>query len=365
MNILFLTKYGKLGASSRYRTYQYLPFLKKEGICCDTSSLFTDEYLTARYRKGRPPILSVIAGFLRRLFVFQRVGRHDLVVIEKELLPYVPLFLERLLLNKIPAYTLDFDDALFHIYDQHSNSLVSNLFGDKYPKLMSCAALITAGNSYIADRVRQHAKRVEILPTVIDVKKYQITPEPREPFTIGWIGTPNTQKYLQLIAVPLRRFFEQREGRLLAIGANNSLNLVGIPIEIVSWSEEKEAQLLQSIHVGIMPLPDLPLERGKSGLKLLQYMACNRPVIASPVGVNAEIVTPEVGCLAASEDEWLSALQKLAESVDLRTTMGRKGRQTVEERYSLERWAPKYARVLRQAAGFGSASGEISSDESE
>ena len=84
-----------------------------------------------------------------------------------------------------------------------------------------------------------------------------------------------------------------------------------------------------------MPLPDLPLERGKSGLKLLQYMACSRPVIASPVGVNVEIVTNEVGYLADSDDSWLSSLLTLADDPALRSKMGEKGRHLVEDKYSL------------------------------
>jgi len=359
MKILFLTKYGKLGASSRYRTYQYLPFLEKEGIHCDTSSLFTDEYLAARYRKGTPPIIPVLKGFLKRLRLAFQLKKYDLVVIEKELLPYMPLYLEQWLLNKARAYTLDFDDALFHIYDQHRRDIVRRMLGGKYAQLLSGASLITAGNSYIAGYAGQYAKQVEILPTVIDITKYPITSESKGIFTIGWIGTPNTQKYLQLIAAPLRRFFEQRKGRFLAIGASTSLRLDGVPLEIAPWSEDNETRLLQSIYVGIMPLPDLPLERGKSGLKLLQYMACSRPVIASPVGLNVDLVSNEVGYLADSDDAWLSSLQTIADDPALRSKMGEKGRRLVEDKYSLSQWAPRYTGMLREAANLKQSSKRI------
>jgi glycosyltransferase involved in cell wall biosynthesis len=358
MKILFLTKYGKLGASSRYRTYQYLTFLEKEEIYCNTSSLFTDEYLAARYRKGTPPIIPVLIGFLKRLRLGFQFNKYDLVVIEKELFPYMPVFLERRLLEKARAYTLDFDDALFHIYDQHRRHIVRRMLGDKYAQLISGASLITTGNSYIAGYAGQFAKRVEILPTVIDITKYPVISEPNGIFTIGWIGTPNTQKYLQLIAAPLRRFFEQRKGRFLAIGANAALTLEGVPLEIVPWTENDETRLLQSIHVGIMPLPNMPLERGKSGLKLLQYMACSRPVIASPVGVNVGLVTSEVGYLADTDDEWLSSLLTLADDPALRDKMGEKGRHLAEEKYSLSQWAPRYARMLREAANLNKATKE-------
>lgn len=351
MKVLFLTKYSTLGASSRYRTYQYVTYLSAKGFSCDISPLFSDQYLTDRYRHGRPSMVHVLHGFIRRLCVSLRFGHYDLVVIEKELFPYLPAFLERWILRLSPAYTLDFDDALFHVYNRHHNRLVRSLLGEKYARLMANAALVTVGNSYIKEYARHYAKRVEVLPTVIDLSKYSLSSEPDGVFTIGWIGTPNTEKYLYLIAKPLRRFLELEKGKLLLVGVSDKFKIDGISVEVLPWSEDKEVSFIQRMHVGIMPLPDLPIERGKSGLKLLQYMACNRPVIASPVGVNKEIVNQEVGYLVNSDEEWFICLLKLADDPALRKQMGSKGRLMIEERYNLLQWASRYARMLYEAAG--------------
>ena len=347
INILALTRYSQVGASSRYRTYQYLPHLAKAGILCTVSPLFDDEYLTIRYRKGRPGLSPLLRGLARRLLVLRDIARYDLVIIEKELFPYMPFFIEKWLLKKTKAYTLDFDDALFHIYDTHKNLAVRCLLGDKYSRLMSGASLITVGNEYIAKYARQFSSHVQALPTVVDTAKYKTNREPEGLFTVGWIGTPNTQKYLQLIVEPLRAFFKNRNGRLLLIGANENFNLEGVPVELARWNELEEIEMLQSIHVGIMPLPDLPLERGKSGLKLIQYMACGKPVIASPVGLNVELVSNDVGFLARTTEEWLISLQKLAENANLRVEMGKRGRKRVEEGYDLAKWAKNYALMLK------------------
>ena len=99
---------------------------------------------------------------------------------------------------------------------------------------------------------------------------------------------------------------KQTGARLVLIGAGDQDPLLGIPKEILPWSEDSEVAYIQSFDVGIMPLTDGPFERGKCGYKLVQYMACGLPVIASPVGVNSRIVEQgKTGFLASSSAEWL------------------------------------------------------------
>ena len=99
-----------------------------------------------------------------------------------------------------------------------------------------------------------------------------------------------------------------------------------------------------------MPLADGPFERGKCGYKLIQYMASGLPVVASPVGVNREIVDHGVsGFLAETPEEWERALTSLAGDEDLRRRMGRAGRERVERRYTLQSTGPVMAELLRSA----------------
>lgn len=116
------------------------------------------------------------------------------------------------------------------------------------------------------------------------------------------------------------------------------------------WREESEIQNIQRFDVGIMPLLDEPFERGKCGYKLIQYMACGLPVIASPVGVNGQIVEHGVtGFLVKSQDEWLQALAFLRDNPGRRREMGQAGRKKMEAEYSLQATAPKLAALLRSA----------------
>jgi glycosyltransferase involved in cell wall biosynthesis len=126
---------------------------------------------------------------------------------------------------------------------------------------------------------------------------------------------------------------------------------IAVPVESHPWSEDSEGPVLATIHIGIMPLPDEPWERGKCGYKLIQYMACGRPVVASPVGVNQDIVTADTGLLAADQGAWLAALRRLAADPALRQAMGAAGRRKVESDYSLQATAPRLVQLLLEAAG--------------
>jgi len=97
-----------------------------------------------------------------------------------------------------------------------------------------------------------------------------------------------------------------------------------------------------------MPLPDSPWERGKCGYKLIQYMACSKPVIASPVGVNQEIVDHgSNGFLASTLDEWSESLRILFGNESLRSLMGRAGREKVENSYCVQVTSSRLATLLK------------------
>lgn len=348
MRLLALTRYGPLGASSRVRLLQYVPRLQAAGLDVTVQPLLDDDYVARRYA-GRPGGLSsLVRTYLARVAGTLRARKYDLVWIEKELMPWVPGLLERGLLARIP-YVLDYDDAIFHNYDQHPSFIVRRLMGRKIDRVMRGAALIVAGNEYLAERARAAgAQRVEVVPSVIDLERYEpVTPLPDGPFTVGWIGSPMSQRLLEHIRGPLAEVVRRSDTRLVLIGVTSHA-LDGVPHEIWTWTEASEVEQMQRLHVGIMPLQDTPWERGKCGYKLIQYMGVGRPVIASPVGVNSAIVTHGFnGFLASSPTEWLTAFEALRRDRSYCARLGRAGRRTVEERYSYEVTAPVLTELLR------------------
>ncbi|MDZ4042089.1 MAG: glycosyltransferase family 4 protein [Eubacteriales bacterium] len=349
MKILLLSRYGRLGASSRVRSYQYIPYLELHGMKVTVGPLLEDAYIQDLYADKRKRVGAIFYAYLRRLGYLFRSHQFDLLWIEKELFPWLPALAETLLDHLSIPYVVDYDDAVFHRYDIHPKAIVRSILGRKIDAIMRRAAIVIVGNDYLAERARRAgAKRVEYLPTVVDLEGYHTTPKSNSTvFTIGWIGSPATCHYLKLIASPLRDICSVYNARLVLIGAEK-VDLPGVPIEYVAWSEATEVQEMQRFDVGVMPLVDEPWERGKCGFKLIQYMACGRPVVGSPIGVNKQIIEHGVnGFQANTNKEWVDAMQLLRKDAELREKMGECGRKLVEESYCIQVTAPKLVSLLR------------------
>lgn len=352
MNVLLLSRYSRLGASSRVRSYQYIPYLEEAGFSITSAPLLGNDYLRRLYSGNTRGTTMVVTAYIQRLRRLLSVSKYDLLWIEKELFPWMP-WVEELLLPRLRIpYVVDYDDAVYHRYDMSRSSLVRSTLGKKIDAVMRNASLVTVGNRYLAERAkRAGALKIEVIPSAVDVPRYTAAPAGKEfdsgELTIGWIGTPMTARYLQLIAAPLADICASKNARLVLVGAG-PVRLNGVLPETVKWTEETEVQSIRSFDIGIMPLPDSPSARGKCGYKLIQYMACSKPVVASPVGVNKEIVTDKLtGYLARTEEEWAHALRDLWTEPGMRARMGQEGRKRVEGEYSVQVIAPRLAELLR------------------
>lgn len=200
---------------------------------------------------------------------------------------------------------------------------------------MRNSACVTTGNKYIYERaVISGTKKIKIIPTSVDIEKYKNTVKKRSnKIIIGWIGTPSTALYLKDLKHVFRELTKNCEVKIIAIGAQKK-NLKNMPVDHQPWTEETETEYIKQFDIGIMPLPDSYWEKGKCGYKLIQYMACKIPVIASPVGINQDIVEHGVnGFLATNIKEWIYYSNILVGDKDLRERMGEKGRKKIESWY--------------------------------
>jgi glycosyltransferase involved in cell wall biosynthesis len=331
---------------------QYLPGLAALGIQAHTAPFLDDAYLQELYGGQRPSMQRIATYYSGRLKQLGTVPKFDVVWVEKEALPWIPAFVELLALRNAPL-VVDFDDAWHLRYTESSNPMVRFALGGKLGRMAKRADVVIVANTFLQNwATEMGASQVRCIPTVVDLTRYEATPlPPQQPFTIGWIGTPETAHYLKAIEGALRQVLERGDTRLLLIGhGNNRLSLPNV--ESHPWSEDNETTLLQRIHVGIMPLQHGLWEYGKSAYKLVQYMAAGRPVVASPVGANAELVKEGVnGLFAQGEAEWVASLESLRADPALASKMGATARSTVEKKFSLEAALPKIAEAMRSAVG--------------
>ena len=348
-----MTRYDPTGPSSRYRFYQYFSHLKKENIDLSVFPLFNSKYVQSLYFDPRGiKFINPLNAYLKRTARLLFSGSYDLVWMEKEALPWIPALIEKLLYNRSVPYVIDYDDAVHHRYDQHHNPLIRSVLSKKIEKLMAFSTVVVAGNKYIANYAQNAgALRVEVLPTVVDINNFKSKENFYQPtFRIGWLGSPSTSRHLNIACQALKTFCEFKDTEFVAIGALQQ-DLDNIPGRLIVWNEKTEISELSRFDVGIMPLPDTPWERGKCGFKLIQYMATGLPVIASPVGVNSEIVEHGVnGFLASDRREWIKYLGILKEDRDMCRKMGAVGRVKIEKSYSLEIIGPRLISILREAA---------------
>ena len=363
MNVLVLSKYDQLAASTRYRFTQFFPSLRAAGVDVTLSPLLDDAYLAGRFGAGGSVVPSYAAAFARRLRAVLSARRYDLVWLYCEAFPYLPDWFEGMLRAMGVPYVYELDDAFFHQYDAHPNPLVRRLLGDKIRHVIRGARGVIAGNAYLAEYARAVQPNVWVVPTVVDTDRYvPVVSEPgARPFTVGWIGSPSTAPYLREVHGALRRFCATSGARVVAVGAGD-LVLDGVPLVHRRWSEATEVAEIQGFDVGIMPLPDTPWARGKCAFKLVQYMACGVPVVASPVGMNASLVSHGFdGFHARDEDAWVSALAALRDDVTLRARMGAAGRRTIERGYSLAVTAPRLAGILREGTDPAASNAHVAS----
>jgi len=257
-------------------------------------------------------------------------------------------FHERLLLRSNARVIFDFDDAIFS---------GSQRAEQRVRWMCEHAAWVTPGNAYLADWARRYNDHVTVIPTVVDTDRYESrqwsAADASRPVRIGWTGSDASIAhtlfpYLETIARAQREFdFEF----VIVTNTQPSISTPGFRWTFHPWRAEEEGALGRLFDVCIMPLADNEFQRGKCGLKLLQGMAAGLPTIASPVGVNSEIVQPgKTGFLAQTPDEWHEALGTVARSPEILPALGANGRDRCVREYSLQRWFPEMLSLVERVA---------------
>jgi len=351
--ILFIASHRKDRApNQRFRFEQYFSYLEKHGYQCELAPLITASEDKLFYSPGGyfGKALIALRAFLRRLKNVLNRNQYDIIFIAREAFMTGSIFFEQAFRKSRAKIIFDFDDSIWiDVVSENNKSLGWLKDASKTSRIITLADMVFAGNAFLADYARQFNSHVAIIPTTIDTDLYrpQYNADKRQ-VIIGWSGSTSTIEHF-VLAVPALKKIKERYGdkvQFKVIGngnyRNEELQIQGLP-----WQHATELDDLRSIDIGIMPLPDSEWANGKCGLKGLQYMALEIPTIMSPVGVNREIIQDGInGFLAETSGEWVEKLSRLIDDPAKRVLMGKAGRKTVEEQYSVKSEQQHYLKLF-------------------
>jgi glycosyltransferase involved in cell wall biosynthesis len=343
-----VTPYGRNGPSSRVRVFEWLDRTSAPRIL---SSYISHRDSSPSHLARHPAAVLAAERRLRRM----ASDRPQRLLLHREASPLSRGDLERRLLSSSEFAVYDFDDALQ--WDWGDGGFYRRL-APKAPKALMAvtqADRVIAGNPVLADWASQHNQDVIVIPSCVSPDSYLLKTDYQvhDPPRLGWIGSPDNEVYLQLVAPALREVHRRTGACLTLIGTTRrTLGDLESFTDRVAWSEATQHAMLAEFDVGLAPVPEEPYTRGKSGYKLLQYAAAGTPVVASPIGVNRQILS-QLGMPAAEDDGgWLeSILDLLNRSAEAREAMGRRARAVTQHHYSYDSWLSRW----EQAVGIAGA----------
>ena len=349
MKILFLVPYPINEApSQRFRFEQYLPILLEEGHSFTLESFLTSNNLHSFYQPGKIiiKIIGLVRGFYGRFKILFRATRYDFIFIHREAAPFGPPVIEWVIAKILKMKIIyDFDDAIWLTDRKNESFLMQTIkWRNKVASICKWSYKISCGNEYLCNYAKKFNNNVFHNPTTIDTLNLHnpalyeqiIASKNNNHLIIGWTGSHSTIKYLheiEPVLLNLENKFSQLE---FWVVADKIPQLKLKRLRFKSWSKETEIIDLAQFDIGIMPLPDDEWAKGKCGFKILQYMALQLPSIASPVGVNAEIIQSGTnGYLCYSLKDWENQLIELIQNKTLRNAIGLEARKSVVEKYSI------------------------------
>ncbi|MBL9122678.1 MAG: glycosyltransferase family 4 protein [Planctomycetaceae bacterium] len=317
----------------RYRLEAFIPELWERGCTLEAAPL-------ARSWLGR----------LRQL---RSLAAADVVILQRKLLPLLQLAVLRRSARKL---IYDFDDAVYHRDSFARKGIPSRQRMGQFWATVSAADGVIAGNAFLAQQARQFvdSERVHVVPTCVRPELYEPAAHAarRGSTRLVWIGQPSTLRGLEQARPHFAAVARRVPGAELHVVCSEFPHFDPLRVVPRPWTQSGEADELTRCDIGVSWLPDDAWSRGKCGLKVLQYLAAGLPVVANPVGIQADLVRPGVtGFLAETPAEWATAVATLAADPQLRRQMGAAGRALVEREYSERITARKFVDVVARVTG--------------
>lgn len=363
MKFLFITREGRREPGARSRCYGLSDQLAQKGLAAGVFS-FSDN-LGAKSGKdeidftGLQKINYIYKGYKalcrennNTIFIVNRFNYHTLSCWLASKTKGIP-------------FIFDMDDweakeeidSYLGLFPKSKAAILTGLFAKK-------SKFCIAGSLYLKDYLSQFKKEVYYLPTGVDVNKFKpsLHKEKKE-LTFSWHGSINRIEiigYIKFIIECFLAVYKKYPSIKLFIAGEGMFKkqlqqLIGSyaceNLAYKGWILPQDmAGYLDSVDVGLVPLLDKTrFNLSKSPVKLLEYMAKGLPAVCSNIGEAASIITDgENSFLADSKEEFIEKMQVLIEDSALRLRMGRRAREAVVEKYSLEVLGRRLYTILKE-----------------
>lgn len=349
--ILFVTQGDQTTASSRHRVYQFVPLLEKAGWEVVISPAMT----AAEYRVMSLKADPLTRGrqywriMMRRFRDLHHVREFDRVVIQRPILPSPWPFMEKNFARHNP-FIFDYEEAFYLPADSSTNIWGEHRQTQRISDICVLAKKVMGANEILADFARGHGTEAHVIPMAIDFEKAADAVARRHPnqtFTIGWFGSGLTQPSLEKVLPVLKSLHQKAPFALKIIGGTPQQVTYPFPVEWNIWELDKENDHLASFDMAIAPIADTPRNRTRTSYRILQYLAHQVPVLASPVGIQAgELKEGEHILYARTPEEWSDKIVMLMKDEALRTRLATTGRECVRQNHDHNLVFKKLLQVL-------------------
>jgi glycosyltransferase involved in cell wall biosynthesis len=333
MKVLFLISDPER-PSTRHRMRNLVPGLEKAGVSC--------------------VVEEVPSGIVKQSRLMRKAADFDVTVLQRRLLSFFPAGVLRRAARRL---VYDFDDALMY-RNTPEGPQPSGTRERRFKKTIAMMDEVWVGNRVLEAASRPHLKpgaAIRVVPTVIDTDRWAegSAPDkpPSRPLVIGWMGAPGNVVYLEALKDVFDRLSDRFPGIRLRIVSQKFIDCARMPVEKHTWTLDSEVREVRDFDIALAPLHDDAWTRGKCALRILNYFAAGVAVVCSPVGANAEVVTPGVtGEHATKPEEWYEAIARLATDAERRDRLARAGQERARSEYSIRALTPRLASYLESLA---------------
>jgi hypothetical protein len=210
--------------------------------------------------------------------------------------------------------------------------------------------LVTTPSDHLADRFEAAgARNVHVVDNYLPGAFSRVAPHGHDGFVIGWHAGRE-------------HLFDADELRLVetlerVLDAHPDVRVETINIELgmrhpryrceESVPIERLTQRLADFDIGLVPLADIPFNRGRSNVKAREYAAAGVPWLASPVG-SYEDLGAEHGGWLVEDDKWFAAIDALIRARRERRKLAKAAKAWAKDE-TIWNMAPHWERLFRDA----------------